>query len=581
MPYLAFNLNDGNEFVFDLLEDRLSLGRDPKNDIVIDNGFISGHHAEFLRQEDGTYEVVDLKSSNGTFVNGKRVERSKVKGGDRILFGRLESRYRERAPKGLAPADAAKAAAGKGTPTRPDGRRGDTEACPPRPPPPTSNPRPRHHRRPLARQARERRKVDRESGHAAAHVVAATASVPTAGSSTVPSTAAVDDLRPPGRSQAARRQDRCPAPRTGGPGNQNSLPPQRPAGRRKGPGSGQRQGQSQRCGSNRGAGASREHPPCRAEKDTAEAQAALATLTRDVETRRDAQQAQAAQEKQTAERLARAQQDHAATEAQFAAQRQRLEAANAEAARLAGVTSDVGAATQAIAELDTKRTVLETALAALIGQQAAKRAEVQQLTQATQTHQQSLAALQAETAAAKAALDTLQTQAASAEQQHKSASAAAEARVQALELREKELHQKLDELSATDGRLSSATEALKAVEEQQASAAAQKAALVAAVLALENRQQEQQRELTLAREQGTAQRLLVTTLTQRRAELDTTVQGLETREQETSTGCKPSPLNSPPPAPLCRQASRSGPGRGKARRVAEPDRAAQPAKKQG
>ena len=137
----------------------------------------------------------------------------------------------------------------------------------------------------------------------------------------------------------------------------------------------------------------------------------------------------------------------------------------------------MGAATQAIAELDTKRSAVETALAALIGQQAAKQAEVQQLTQAAQTHQQSLIKLQAETSAAKAALEQLQTQAASAEQQHKSAIAAAEARVQALELREKELNLKLDELSATDGRLSSATEALKAVEEQQANAAAQRQAL--------------------------------------------------------------------------------------------------------
>ena len=70
MPYLAFNLNDGNEFVFDILEERLSIGRDSKNDIVIDNTYISGFHAEFVRQADGGYELVDLKSSNGTFVSG-------------------------------------------------------------------------------------------------------------------------------------------------------------------------------------------------------------------------------------------------------------------------------------------------------------------------------------------------------------------------------------------------------------------------------------------------------------------------------------------------------------------------------
>lgn len=133
MPYLAFNLNDGNEFVFDLLEERLSVGRDIKNDIVIDNTCISGFHAEFVRQTDGGYELVDLKSSNGTFVNGKRVERSRVKGGDKIRFGQLDSRFRERAPKGTAPATASPSVApGKGAPTRTDGRRGDTESIPAR-----------------------------------------------------------------------------------------------------------------------------------------------------------------------------------------------------------------------------------------------------------------------------------------------------------------------------------------------------------------------------------------------------------------------------------------------------------------
>ena len=65
----AFNLNDGNEFIFDLLEERLSLGRNPRNEIVIDNNQISSFHAEFVRQPDGEYVLTDLKSSNGTFVN--------------------------------------------------------------------------------------------------------------------------------------------------------------------------------------------------------------------------------------------------------------------------------------------------------------------------------------------------------------------------------------------------------------------------------------------------------------------------------------------------------------------------------
>jgi chromosome segregation ATPase len=132
MPYLAFNLNDGNEFVFDILEERLSIGRDAKNDIVIDNTYISGSHAEFVRQVDGIYELVDLKSSNGTFVNGKRIERSTVKGGDKIRFGQLDARFRERAPKGTAPALGSKPSALHKGAAPSDGRRGDTETIPAR-----------------------------------------------------------------------------------------------------------------------------------------------------------------------------------------------------------------------------------------------------------------------------------------------------------------------------------------------------------------------------------------------------------------------------------------------------------------
>jgi pSer/pThr/pTyr-binding forkhead associated (FHA) protein len=39
---------------------------------------------------DGTLEVRDLESTNGTFVNGKRIERTRLKSGDRLGVGRIE-----------------------------------------------------------------------------------------------------------------------------------------------------------------------------------------------------------------------------------------------------------------------------------------------------------------------------------------------------------------------------------------------------------------------------------------------------------------------------------------------------------
>ena len=102
MPCLAFNLNDGNEFIFDLVEPRLSLGRHSRNEIAIDNPELSEFHAELLRLPDGGYEVVDLTSSNGTFVNGSRVERATLRTGDSVRFGALDACLRETGPPGPA-----------------------------------------------------------------------------------------------------------------------------------------------------------------------------------------------------------------------------------------------------------------------------------------------------------------------------------------------------------------------------------------------------------------------------------------------------------------------------------------------
>ena len=51
----------------------LRIGRTPDNDLVLPDLDVSRHHAELRRSPNGAYEIVDLGSHNGTFVNGKRV----------------------------------------------------------------------------------------------------------------------------------------------------------------------------------------------------------------------------------------------------------------------------------------------------------------------------------------------------------------------------------------------------------------------------------------------------------------------------------------------------------------------------
>jgi predicted component of type VI protein secretion system len=63
--------------VFPLTLDTITIGRDPLSDIVINDPEISRHHAKILRTGDG-YELQDMGSTNGSFVDGKRM------GGDAV-----------------------------------------------------------------------------------------------------------------------------------------------------------------------------------------------------------------------------------------------------------------------------------------------------------------------------------------------------------------------------------------------------------------------------------------------------------------------------------------------------------------
>ncbi|MFH1723957.1 MAG: FHA domain-containing protein [Elusimicrobiota bacterium] len=65
----------------------LSVGRKPDNDIVIDNPAISGHHCKVVLKGD-TYYVEDLESTNGTYVNEKRIMKSGLHHNDVLGVGR-------------------------------------------------------------------------------------------------------------------------------------------------------------------------------------------------------------------------------------------------------------------------------------------------------------------------------------------------------------------------------------------------------------------------------------------------------------------------------------------------------------
>jgi hypothetical protein len=65
----------------------IAIGSHPSNDVVVDDTTVSRRHATITRTPGG-FELADLGSTNGTFVNGRRVQKPvALKPGDEIKFG--------------------------------------------------------------------------------------------------------------------------------------------------------------------------------------------------------------------------------------------------------------------------------------------------------------------------------------------------------------------------------------------------------------------------------------------------------------------------------------------------------------
>lgn len=71
--------------VFALRVGATAIGRDPTNDVVLDDDGISRNHARIVVADQLSIE--DLASTNGTYVNGARVGRQRIREGDRLQFG--------------------------------------------------------------------------------------------------------------------------------------------------------------------------------------------------------------------------------------------------------------------------------------------------------------------------------------------------------------------------------------------------------------------------------------------------------------------------------------------------------------
>jgi hypothetical protein len=80
---------DGDRSSVQLGPEPLLIGRDRQNDVVLDDPRVSRKHAE-IRLRLGRYTLYDLQSTNGTYVNGRRVAEVVLNDGDRISVAGLD-----------------------------------------------------------------------------------------------------------------------------------------------------------------------------------------------------------------------------------------------------------------------------------------------------------------------------------------------------------------------------------------------------------------------------------------------------------------------------------------------------------
>lgn len=95
MAKISIQTEEGGEKTYRLRSDRaMTVGRDPANDIVLRDAKVSRRHAEIVFER-GFFVIHDLGSTNGSFVNGKRIKVAPLTDDVDIRFGNSSGRFSE------------------------------------------------------------------------------------------------------------------------------------------------------------------------------------------------------------------------------------------------------------------------------------------------------------------------------------------------------------------------------------------------------------------------------------------------------------------------------------------------------
>jgi hypothetical protein len=103
--YLIVTLDDRELVRVPVEHDRVLIGRSKHNDVVLPSRFVSRHHAMIIASAEGPV-LMDLKSTNGTYVNSRAVRARMLHDGDWISVGNYRLRFEDPRPRPAVSTDA-------------------------------------------------------------------------------------------------------------------------------------------------------------------------------------------------------------------------------------------------------------------------------------------------------------------------------------------------------------------------------------------------------------------------------------------------------------------------------------------
>lgn len=86
-PYAYLIANDTNETRYPITRTICRIGRSKDNELHLDDTSISRRHAEIHRNSDGSFDIIDMNSMNGVYINNEKIGKAKLNEGDILEIG--------------------------------------------------------------------------------------------------------------------------------------------------------------------------------------------------------------------------------------------------------------------------------------------------------------------------------------------------------------------------------------------------------------------------------------------------------------------------------------------------------------